>query len=62
MIAVTTHAELKLHRDFLERMLQKKSEELNEMEREYLNLFYRNREAVDKLSQIPGSGNRTHAV
>ena len=40
---VRTHVELKMHRDFLEKMLQKKSEDLNVMEREYLNLFYRNR-------------------
>jgi putative two-component system response regulator len=39
---VRTHTELKLHRDFLQKMLQKKSEDLNVMEREYLNLFYRN--------------------
>ena len=39
---VRTHVELKLYRDYLEKMLRKKSEELNETEKEYLNLFYRN--------------------
>ena len=50
---VRTHIDLKLHRDFLEKMLQKKSDELTEMEREYINLFYRNLDTVDKLLQPP---------
>ncbi len=38
---VRTHIELKRHRDFLERMLEKRSKELQDMEKEYSLLFYR---------------------
>jgi putative two-component system response regulator len=38
---VRTHLELKKNRDFLEWMLQKRTTELEKMEKEYLQLFYR---------------------
>lgn len=38
---VKAHLELKRHRDFLEWMLKERTKELHQMEKEYLNLFYR---------------------
>lgn len=38
---VKAHLELKRHRDFLEWMLRERTKELHQMEKEYLNLFYR---------------------
>ncbi len=33
--------ELKRHRDFLEWMLKERTKELQQMEKEYFNMFYR---------------------
>ena len=38
---IKAHLELKRHRDFLEWMLKERTKELHQMEKEYLNLFYR---------------------
>ena len=38
---IKSHLELKRHRDFLEWMLKERTKELQQMEKEYLNLFYR---------------------
>jgi putative two-component system response regulator len=38
---IKSHLELKRHRDFVEWMLRERTKELQQMEKEYLSLFYR---------------------